>query len=288
MSQLKTLLWFFGLWALQVYAKPIQPIQPIKAPERIVVLSPHLLDWVQVFERLPQVIATLNASYFAYDLPKNIVFLGQPGTVSARAILKLKPDLILAWSGGNSPALLQALTNKQAPLVAIKATQLSELPAEVLRIGLALGQPQKAKLWSNRIQAQLDSGRAQFRRRHLKPRVFYEMWSAPLASIAHTSYIQQALSWCQLDNVFADVELDYFQISQAQVVRRNPEWILQPQSATLPHRLFDWTRWPHLQAVQKLHVLQVPADAMHRPGAKFVTAWFKVCTQIHQATAKHL
>lgn len=287
MCQLKWL-----LWALWLSAWPIQAATaltaPRQAPQRIVVLSPHLLDWVKTFDRLPQVIATLNASYFSYDLPKNTVFLGQPGTVSARAVLQLKPDLILAWSGGNSPALLHALTQQQAPVLAIDALQLAELPNEALRIGQALGRPKMAQDWATKLQKQLDAWRRQFRHQSKQPSVFYEMWAAPLASIAHESYIQQALAWCQLDNVFAEVALNYFQTSQAQVVRHDPEWILQPQSATRPHALFDWSRWPQMQAVQKAQVLRVPADAMHRPGPDFVDAWSQVCTQIHQKHAKRL
>tara|TARA_B100001094_G_scaffold127846_1_gene123861 strand:- start:1643 stop:2455 length:813 start_codon:yes stop_codon:yes gene_type:complete len=244
---------------------------------RIVTLSPHLVEWVASLGALDKVVATVERS----DYPKqalSIPVVGRHGSISSERILSFRPTLVLAWEGGNRAQLLAALNKAGVRVVSVPSRDLDALSSEIEQVGIAIGRPEQGRVLGQKFNQRVRALRHRYKQ--AKPvSVLYEMWSQPLMTVAHESMIQQMLELCGARNIFADVALDYFQVSIAQVLERNPQMIIQPQSGA-DYAAYPWHKFPQLQAVRHQHILSISPDLLHRPTVRFLSGLEHVCGEI--------
>jgi len=72
------------------------------APKRVVTLSPHLTEWMYSLDAEDTLVGVSAYSDFPPEAASLPVIADYNGANLA-SIMALKPDLILAWQGGNKP-----------------------------------------------------------------------------------------------------------------------------------------------------------------------------------------
>ena len=77
------------------------------------------------------------------------------GQVSVEQILKLKPDLVLAWRGGNRLELLEQLNKFNIPIQYVDSKELNNIPDEMRRVGKVVGRQIKANALAHQFEKKL-------------------------------------------------------------------------------------------------------------------------------------
>ncbi|HVE49144.1 MAG TPA: cobalamin-binding protein [Casimicrobiaceae bacterium] len=245
--------------------------------QRIVSLAPHATELLFAAGALPRVVAVVRGS----DHPVEARTLPQVGDVNAldlERIVALKPDLVVTWPY-TMPAQVATLKRRGIAVFTTDPASIDGIAANIERLG---------KLAGTR-DAAADSAR-EFRKRYARlaispprdpPRVFYQVWNAPLFTIGGGHLISQAIRACGAQNLFESLRVPAPQVSIEAVLAARPDVIIAgADRAVRPQWLDDWRRWPELPAVRsgKLHV--VDADLLHRPGPRFIDGVEALCAAI--------
>lgn len=258
---------------------PDQAARPGAPAQRIIALAPHIVELLFAIGAGDRIIGT--TSYADYpEQAKTIPQVGSYAGLQVEKILQLKPDLVIAWRTGNPPADLARLHKYGIPVVYSEMRNLDDVASELLLFGELTGQQATAATLAADYRQQLQQLRQQYQQR-TPVRVFYELWSRPLTTVAANAWPQQQLAVCGAENPFADSLEDYPQVSLEQVVATNPQAIIQPdkhgqQSADS----IDWQRWPQLGAVQHQAILHPDADKVHRMTPRTLPELALLCEQI--------
>lgn len=246
--------------------EPIAQSKP--STQRILVLSPHLVEWVAELGALDAVVAVIEGSDYP-EKAKQIPVLGRHGFLSAQRLLSYEPTLVVAWEGGNRPELLHALRQFDVPIVAVRSRDLAEIPQEMEQVAQALGRAQAGAQLAQRFAERLQEMRLMYQESK-KVSVFYEMSHTPMMTWSGEGLLQQILNVCGAQNVFQDVSLPYFQVGMKQVLERHPDVIVQPVgSRTEP---FDWS-----SVTQEISMLRLDADQLHRPTMRLLDGIEQLC-----------
>ncbi|MBL6734967.1 MAG: ABC transporter substrate-binding protein [Shewanellaceae bacterium] len=261
---------FFGLISLLLLG--IVPVAlAVSSPQRLVVLAPHLHAWVVDLGAGQRIIAAISGTHLQQT--PHVLDLGRHGQMSIETIVALKPDLVLAWQGGNRPELLKQLRHVGIPVVALPMRDIWLLPAQIQQVGTMLGVAEKGRTLAAKFQQHLLALQRRYQR-YPPVRVFYQMGTRPLTTVAADSWPQQLLEICHAQNVFAGVPLSYFEVSPVQVVQAKPTLIVTDGSVGGG---VDWQQW----GFAPTHVAALPMQALHQPNSAMLPALVEMCSVLH-------
>jgi iron complex transport system substrate-binding protein len=120
-----------------------------------------------------------------------------------------------------------------------------------------------------------------------RPRVYWEVFDAPLMTAGRGSMLGQLIELAGGRNLFADLREEYPQIGAEAVVARDPEVILGADMASTgagaltAAGLRARPGWAGLTAVRTGRVVALPADPVSRPGPRLVDALEQVEALLH-------
>ena len=96
-------------------------------------------------------------------------------------------------------------------------------------------------------------------------------WNEPLYTIGGRHLINQAITICGGENVFAKLTIPAPSVSIESVLAAAPEVIMGGDDAgSRPPWLDDWRRWPNIPAVRHGNLFGAAGDLLHRPGPRFL------------------
>lgn len=214
------------------------------------------------------------------DLPKVGDFLHP----SFEAIVALAPDLVIADD-------VQAEVARGLRAAGIRTTTLSmhtiaDVHAGLTAVGRALDRDAAAQAVQAEIERALASARARAQSRE-RPRVLgvvdRELGGlGNLVAAGPGSYLDELLTAVGAQNALADYRVRYPKLSAEQILRAQPEIILDLAPAAAPDTgRDDWNRLPELPAVQRarVHVLQ---DGIYlAPGPRIGQAVERLSALVH-------
>jgi len=257
------------------------PISQAESAQRIVALSPHLVEQLYSIGVGDRIVGTTDHADYP-DAAKNIPRVGNYAQLQVEKILALKPDLVLAWTDGNPPADVNKLRQFGLHVVDSNPLQLTDIAKELRILGQLTGAVDAAEQ-----QALLmEQGLAELRQTYstqAKVVVFYELWQQPLSTVAQKAWPQQQLELCGASNPFANAIGDYPQVSLEHVVASQPQLIIQPVSVNEPRALLDWSRWPAIPAVKYQQFSQPDSDLVHRTTSRMLQGVRQLCADIDRA-----
>lgn len=250
--------------------------------QRIVSLAPHLTELLFAIGAGDRIVGTVSYSDYP-PAAKQIPRVGGYSELDLERIVALRPDLIVAWQSGNSPAQLTRLQSLGIPVYRNEPRRLDDIPRTMEQLGVLAGTSAvavpAARAWRSRL-AQL---RARYA--HATPlRVFYEVWHRPLMTVNGQHLISAAIELCGGSNVFAGLSALAPQISLEAVLAANPDVIVASGMADArPEWLDDWRRWPQLKAVQEHNLFFVPPALLQRAGPRFLEGTEQLCLALDRA-----
>ncbi len=252
---------------------------------RIVALAPHLAELTYAAgagSRLVGVVEFSDHPEAARALPR----VGDAFRIDLEALASLRPDLVLGWPSGNSPAALGRLRRLGYRVVELEPRRLADVGDQIDAIGRLAGTEREARqaasTWRDGLaglQAHYAGSRA--------GRVFYQVAPQPLITVSREHFIGEAIELCGGENVFAAVPGLTAVVSVESVVAAAPDAIVandytrgpgSPESGT---PLDAWRSWGGLPAVShaRLHVLD--PDLMSVPGPRLLKGITLLCAALN-------
>jgi iron complex transport system substrate-binding protein len=277
------------LCALPTSAQPVRvtddtgQVLTLQQPaRRIVALSPQLLELSAAAGASRQVIATIRGAddvHWARRLP----LVGDAFALNLEAIVRLKPDLILAWESGTPPREAARLKSLGIPVYWSQANDFQTLASTVQRIGILAGTPGAAQRWVQAFDSRLAALRARYGGLEPAVRVFYQVWDRPLITVGGPQLITQAITLCGGRNVFGNLAVLSPTISTEAVLRADPQLIVtsSPRGAAW---MQQWKRYTTISAVRHDQLVTLSPNLLPRMGVDVLDGVQQLCSAI--ATAR--
>ena len=215
---------------LSVADDEAQQIRLQGAARRIVSLAPHATELIFEVGAGAALLAVSDASDYpqaALSLPH----VGGSAGLDLERIVALRPDLVVAWSSGNSPGQIAAL--RQAGLTVFESDphDIEQIASSLERLGILTGHQQLGNSRAAALRASIaalaaaEDGRASVS-------VFYEVWDQPLYTLGERHLVTQLMHVCGARNIFSDLNALAAEVSPEAVVARKPDLIVTDPKET--------------------------------------------------------
>ncbi|MCD5360659.1 cobalamin-binding protein [Chromobacterium aquaticum] len=254
-----------------------QTITLAQPAQRILTLVPHATEMLYAIGAGDKLVATVEYSNHP-EAAKRLPRVGSFTGFSLEAVMRQRPDLVVAWSDGGAPRELERVRSLGIPVYLSHPLQPDDVAKEMLALGRLAGVDAAA----GKVAASYRQRLADLRQRYgarAPVRVFYQVSQMPIFTVSDQSFMGPLISLCGGVNVFGDVRLPAPQVSAATVVAARPQAILAGDEASLR----SWRRWPALPAVAGNALFALPGDAMVVPGPRLVDGAAALCLALDTA-----
>lgn len=244
---------------------------------RIITLAPHIGELVAAVGAAPRIVAVSRFTDYPPQLTTRAI-IGDSAKLDVERIVALKPDLVIAWLSGNSPAEIARLERLGFAVFVTESRRLADVPRALRELGALIDANGAAP--ARAFEATI----ARYRKQQRKPRVsvFYQLWPQPLITINGKHWVSDVISLCGGDNIFAALAPLAPTVSLEAILHENPNVILAGGTS---EQLNGWRRFPLLDAVKRNALYSVAADDLHRPTPRLLNAVDSVCRTLDQARA---
>ncbi|NIB39978.1 cobalamin-binding protein [Pseudomaricurvus alkylphenolicus] len=251
------------------------------AAQRVVALAPHIVEQVYAVGSGERLVGAVNYSNYP-EAAKTLPRVGTYKSFSSETILRLQPDLVLAWSSGNGRQRVAPIEALGIPVYYSEARALEDIGHSLEKIGRLTGSAGAAaarKAFEQRLQAL----RSRYADRE-PISVFYQVWNQPLQTLNGKHLISDVMKLCGGRNVFADAHSLAPKVSVEAVLRLNPQVILASgMGEERPEWLDEWRRWPALQAVAQEQLKFIPPDILQRHTPRVLDGATMMCEHLQQS-----
>lgn len=248
---------------------------------RVITLAPHLAELVHAAGGGAALVAVGRYSNFPPEVQR-LPVVGDAFAVDYEAVVKLKPDLVLAWGSGMADRHKAQLRALKLPVYEAEIRDVDGIASTLRRLGTLLGREAVASAAAASLQRDWQALRAQQAGR-APLRVFYQLWSEPLMTINGTHGISQAIAACGGVNVFAALAPLTPTVGWEAAVVADPQLIVgsgTPDDAPLRAA---WARFPQVSAVKHGRYAMLDGDLLGRMGPRFVQGAQSLCAAIDAA-----
>lgn len=263
----------FILWCMNVSCNTFaQNTMLINDNEkRIISLAPHLTELVFLLNEDRHLVAVSDYSDYpvaASHLPSVASYTG----LDFNAIIKARPTHILAWEGGNKPQDIVKLLSLGFNVLSQRTATLNDISRNIIELGNFLD-ASIASAASKQFDRRLKQLKSTYQSREPQT-VFYYSWAMPLMSIGAGAWGNEALEVCQLTHIFTDIPIEYPQVSLANVLRAQPDYIVNVSKEPIDTVQAFWA--PH-QSVLEAPLIQLNPDLIHRYTPRILPEIARLC-----------
>lgn len=252
---------------------------------RIVTLAPHLAETLFATGAGDKLVGTVEFSDFPESV-KKVSKVGGYSRLDLEAIAALKPDLIIGWSSGNSPAHIAKLRALGFPVYISQPNQIGDVASEIERFGVLAGTESVGHAAATRFRERLAGLQKRYSSRPTV-RTFYQIWKEPLMTIGGKQIISDVVRLCGGENVFAQLETMAPTVTVEAVIAANPEAILASgMNAARPEWLDDWKHWTSITAVARDNLFFVPPELIQRHTPRLLDGAERLCQHLETARGR--
>lgn len=246
---------------------------PAGAAQRVISLAPNATELAYAAGMGDVLVA---ASAYS-DYPPQAAKLEQVASwqgINLERVLALKPDLILAWRGGNPQRVLDQLAAFGIPIFYADADTLEGIAGLLDKLAQYSPHPEQAHQAAESLRRQFAALKQQYAANPSR-RVLLQFGTQPLFTSAGATLQSQVLALCGGQNVFADSRTPWPQISREQVLARQPQAIVITGGAKEAASVKAF--WaPQLQ----VPVIALNEDWFNRGGPRIALAAQQLCRQL--------
>jgi iron complex transport system substrate-binding protein len=272
--------------ACTVAASPVDAVDDtgrrvrLDAPAaRIVSLSPHLTELLFAAGAGGRAVGAVDWSDFpvaARALPR----VGDATRLDLERIVALRPDLVLAWQGGNPAGQVERLEALGLRVWRSDPRTVADIAGALRAIGRLAGTGAAAEARAVAFESRIAALRAASAARPPLS-VAYLIWHRPWMTVNGSHLISEALSACGARNVFAGLAPLTPTIDVEAVMRADPDAIVSGiVDGGAGDGLDPWRRWPALRAVRQGALVHVDPDRLHRATDRFADGVADLCAQL--------
>jgi iron complex transport system substrate-binding protein len=245
-------------------------------PARIVTLAPHLAEVAFAAGAGERVVGVSVFSDYPPEV-KQLPLIEASGRVDLERVVRLAPDLALAWRGGNRVQDLERLERLGIPVFATEARRLADVARVLREVGHLANTPDEGESAAAAFERSIADLRARYRGRS-PVRVFYEVWHEPLMTVSGAHLVSDLLEVCGARNVFEDAQTLIPAVSAEQIYARNPDVVIvSGVGLDDAAALTRWKRFAALPAVRAGRVFAIDASLANRMGPRVVEGAAALC-----------
>lgn len=243
----------------------------VAEPQRVVTLAPNLTELAFAAGITPVGVSDYS------DYPpaaKKIEHVASWQGINTERLLKLKPDVVVAWRGGTPVRQMDQLQALGIRVLWLDPDSIAQLAASLRQLASWSPTPRQAENAAVQLEQQFDT----LRQRYIqvpRKRVFLQFGMKPLFTAAGNTLQNEILELCGGVNIFADSKVPWPQVSREQVLARHPQAIVTPGNAA-SIRLAEQFWHPQLKAT----VFAVNDDEFSRAGPRVLLAARQLCSQL--------
>jgi len=242
-------------------------------PQRVITLSPHLTELVYSLGAEDKLVATVEYSDFpkaAESLPR----IGNAFQLDWEALTALKPDLIIAWEGGNPETILTKLEQQGFKVLRLENAGLIDLPIQLEGLSQVLTGHSTVSRGSDYLKG-LERLRKEFSNKE-RVNVFYQISAEPIYTVNNKHTISDMLELCGGTNVFESLGKISAPVTPEAVVGMKPDVIL---TTTFTH---DDVASLWSGVFQAEDIISVPADEVTRASLRMLQGTKNICEALDE------
>ncbi|WP_254543921.1 PGF-CTERM-anchored ABC transporter substrate-binding protein [Halomarina pelagica] len=246
-------------------------------PQRVVALQASTAQIMWEIGAKDKVVGMPVRSYTAYldgSKERTDVLTDGGMAVDVEQVVKLDPDLVVA-PGSIADEQIQQIRDAGIPVYKFASdTSIESIYRQIERVGRLTGECEGAErtVSDMRDRVQLIEGAVEGEER---PRVLYTFYGY---TAGNGTFIDSVITAAGGQNVAAEAGIQgYAQISEEQVVKQDPEWIVTPNDAPLP----NGTAYESTTAFRKNQTVTVNASLMNQAGPRVVQPMTKLAKTFH-------
>lgn len=239
------------------------------APEKVISLQPsntEILFALGVGDKI--VGATDYDTYPAEAL--EIERVSDSVVFNSERILELNPDVVIAYTIGEEDAL-KVLEDAGVKVFVIKsATSFDDVYSDIEQLASVMDVEDKGEQLNNEIKTKIADVQAKVEGVETPKNAYYEVSPPPtIYTVGGGTFQQEILDAAKVNNIFGD-QKDWIQVSEEEIIAKNPEVILVPNidDKDVVGEILGRNGWNTIQAVQNKQVFSLDKDTMSRPGPR--------------------
>ena len=252
-----------------------------KPAQRIVSLSPHLTELVFAVGGGSKLVGVMSFSDYP-DAAKKIPRIGSHNTVNYEAIIKMQPDLVLAWASGNGLEKINKLKYLGFSVYVSEPNKLEDVASSLRKIGLLLGE----KTAGNREADSFLGRLIKLKKSYTKQSpisVFYQLSDEPMMTLSGRHIISDVISLCGGRNVFHEALPLVLKVSAESLIRSNPQVVIAGAEKNNQSRwLSRWKQRPPSMVVKNKHIYFIPPDLLARHTPRIIDGAEMMCSFLSQ------
>ena len=248
--------------------------------QRVISLSPHLTELMYSIGAGDRLAGVVRGS----DFPVEAAALAEIGDASGldfERVLHARPDLVLAWGGGNRSVDIARLRALGLHVLVLEPKGPEDIARHLRLLGDVTGLIERAHAVAREFERRVRALRDHYAR-SANVRVLFEIWHRPLFTVNGEHIISKMLRLCAARNVFEDLPRLAGEVSMEQVLILDPDAIVVGSEAE-DAGVENWTQFSYLKAVRSGNVFTISADLIARPTPRIVEAAERVCAGLDKA-----
>lgn len=246
---------------------------PAHAAQRVISLAPSTTELAYAAGMGETLLAVSAYSNYPPEATKLEQVASWQG-VNLERILALKPDLILAWRGGNPQRILDQLASFGIPIFYADAKNIDEIAQSLDALAQYSPHPEQAHQAANDLRQQMAELKSRYASNQPR-RVLLQFGTQPLFTSSAATLQSQVLSLCGAENIFAESRVPWPQVSREQVLVRKPQAIvIAGGEQQINNVKAFWA--PQLQ----VPVIALDEDWFNRAGPRVMLAAQSLCSQL--------
>lgn len=244
------------------------------AAPRVVTLAPNLTELAFAAGITP--VGVSDHSDFP-PAAMQVVRVANWQGINSERLLRLKPDVVVAWRGGTPQRQMDQLQALGIQVLWLAPDSVIQLTASLRQLAPYSPHPEQAEQAAQRLQQQFSALKQRYGA-NVPQRVFLQFGSKPLFTAAGNTLQNEVLQLCGGQNIFADSRVPWPQVSREQVLSRQPQAIVAPGDADRARQLAAF--W---QPQLPVKVIVLNDDWISRAGPRIILAAQQLCSQLQQA-----
>lgn len=196
--------------------------------------------------------------------------------INVERIIALKPDLILAWRGGNPQRPLDQLAALGIPIIYFDSNSIESVISDIEQLAQYSPKPDIAQQSVSNMREQLAQLKQRYGQQKYKKPLFVQLGTQPLFTTGKDTIQNDIISLCGGENIFANSSVPWPQVSREQVLTRKPELIVMTGDQSQQKVVQQF--WSTQLSVP---IIRLNEDWFHRAGPRSLLAAQSLCAQLH-------
>jgi ABC-type Fe3+-hydroxamate transport system substrate-binding protein len=246
-------------------------------PQRIVSLNPTTTELAFALGAGRRLVGRTHWDVYP-DSARLVPDLGPGLRPNVEAVLAAKPDLVLLYASADNRGAAATLRQAGIATISLKIDRIEDFRRAVRLLGSVLGDTARAHTLADTVSRTLERVRTATRSAP-RPRVFWQVWNAPLITIGRGSFMSELVELAGGRNVYGDIAAPSPQVALEDVARRDPDVVLVgPEGAA---QMRSDVRWRALRAVREGRILVVDTTLVWRPSLRTGEAAVSMARLLH-------